>query len=225
MEHLVSPDIFGKGVRGFFTGKDPGVDLKRISEIISIGREKIYMPMQRHTDKVVMLDSDSEPKIGDAVVVSRKGMIIGVQTADCLPILVYDAGSHVVAAVHAGWRGTAAAILRKTMRTMRDRFASSPSEILIAIGPGIRACCYEVGYEVMDAVRRATGEGKYFEKRGEKYFLDLPSANRYQALSDGVPGENIWTSDECTYCLPDRYYSYRFAKGPTGRQGGFIGIV
>ncbi|HXX57100.1 MAG TPA: polyphenol oxidase family protein, partial [Thermodesulfovibrionales bacterium] len=144
---------------------------------------------------------------------------------DCLPILVYDAGSHVVAAVHAGWRGTAAAILRKTMRTMRDRFASSPSEILIAIGPGIRACCYEVGYEVMDAVRRATGEGKYFEKRGEKYFLDLPSANRYQALSDGVPGENIWTSDECTYCLPDRYYSYRFAKGPTGRQGGFIGIV
>ncbi len=225
MEHVISPEIFGKGVKAFFTGKDPGVDLQRISEIISVGKEKIYMPLQRHTDRVVVLDSGREPKIGDAVVARGRGTVIGVQTADCLPILVYDAVAHAVAAVHAGWRGTASAILKKTIKTMGDRFASSPSEIVMAMGPGIRWCCYEVGYEVLEAVWKATGEGEYFKTKGEKYCLDLLSANRYQALSEGILKENIWVSGECTHCLPDTYYSYRFAKGPTGRQGGFIGIV
>jgi len=108
---------------------------------------------------------------------------------------------------------------------MRERFSSSPSEIVIAMGPSIRRCCYEVGYEVLEAVRQATGEGDYFVTRGERYYLDLSAANQYQALSDGILKENIWISGDCTHCLPDMYYSHRFAKGPTGRQGGFIGIV
>jgi len=225
MERVIFPEIFGRNVKALFTSKHPGLDLERISEIVSVEREGIYTQTQKHTDTVTVLDTDRKPRIGDAIVTRERGIIIGVQTADCLPILVYDTGACVAAAVHAGWRGTASAILRKTIRTMRERFSSSPSEIVIAMGPSIRRCCYEVGYEVLEAVRQATGEGDYFVTRGERYYLDLSAANQYQALSDGILKENIWISGDCTHCLPDMYYSHRFAKGPTGRQGGFIGIV
>jgi len=173
---------------------------------------------------VLLLDS-FEPRIGDAVITDRQGVLIGVQGADCVPILLYDRRTHATAAVHAGWRGTAAEIMKKTIGAMGERFSSSPSDITMAVGPAIRWCCYGVGYEVIDAVRKVTGAGDYFIVRADKYCLDLPAANRYQALSAGVLPENIWMSDDCTFCRSERYYSYRFAKGPTGRQGGFIGVV
>jgi hypothetical protein len=108
---------------------------------------------------------------------------------------------------------------------MAARFYSRPSDIIVAIGPSIRWCCYEVGHEVIDAITKATGEGEYFKSKGGKLCLDLQTANKIQALSMGVSDKNIWLSGECTYCLPDRYYSYRYAKGTTGRQGGFIGLL
>jgi YfiH family protein len=224
METLISPKIFDSRVKALFTGKTPGADLRRISEIISVGKQNIYMPIQKHTDKVLLMDS-FEPKIADAVITDRRDVLIGVQGADCVPILLYDRRTLATGAVHAGWRGTAAEILKKTIKAMGERFSSSPSDIVLAIGPGIRWCCYSVGHEVMEAVKKVTGEGDYFRAGGEKNCLDLPSANKYQAISTGVRPENIWMSDECTFCLPEKYYSYRFAKGPTGRQCGFIGIV
>lgn len=224
METLIFPKIFGSRVKAFFTGKTPGADLLRISKIATINIKNVYLPIQKHTDKVLLLDS-FEPRIGDAVITDKKGVLIGVQGADCVPILLYDRRTHATGAVHAGWRGTAAEILKKTIEAMGDRFSSSPSDIIIAIGPGIRWCCYGVGHEVIDAVTKATGESDYFKITGEKYRLDLPAANRYQAISAGVLPEHIWLSDECTFCQNEKFYSYRFAKGPTGRQGGFIGIV
>jgi YfiH family protein len=211
-------------VKAFFTGKTPGVDPQRISNIASVSRQNVYFPIQKHTDKILLLDT-FEPRIGDAVITDRKGVVIGVQGADCVPILLYDKRTHATGAAHAGWRGTAAELLKKSIGAMGSRFSTSPSDIVIAIGPAIRWCCYGVGYEVIDAVKKASGAGDYFMIKGEKYCLDLPTANRYQAISAGVPPENIWMSDDCTYCFPDKYYSYRFAKGPTGRQGGFIGVV
>ncbi len=224
METLIFPTIFGGAAKGFFTGKTPGVDLQRISEISAIGKKHIYLPIQKHTDKVLLLDS-FEPRIGDAVITDRKGVVIGVQGADCVPVLLHDRRTGAVGAVHAGWRGTAAGILKRTIEAMASRFSSSPSDIALAVGPGIRWCCYEVGYDVLEAVKKATGAGDYFITRGEKYCLDLPAANRYQAVAAGVLPEHIWMSDECTFCENEKYYSYRFAKGPTGRQGGFIGVV
>jgi YfiH family protein len=224
MERIISPELFGYGLKAIFTGKTPGVDLRRIARIVSVEKKNIYMPIQRHTDTVSIVDADLTPKVADAVVTRTKGILIGVQTADCVPMLLYDGGAHVVAAVHAGWRGTASGILRKTISVLTDRFCSSPSQITIAIGPSIRGCCYRVGSEVIEAVKKATGEGNFFRTRGETNLLDLQSANRYQALSMGISEKNIWLSPECTHCLPDKYYSYRFAKGPTGRQGGFIGM-
>jgi YfiH family protein len=221
---IIVPEIFGNKIVAFFTGRKVGADNLRLSGILSIENRKIYMPIQKHTDKVLILDSDLDRKIADAVVTKRKDVIIGVQTADCVPILLYDAKAHAIGAVHAGWRGTAARILNETIRSMEDRFSSSVSNILVAIGPSIKGCCYNVGYEVIEAVDTATGKGDYWTKKGEKYFIDLPSVNKQQAVSSGIPPENIWISEDCTFCLPEKYYSYRRAKGPTGRQGGFIGL-
>ena len=109
---------------------------------------------------------------------------------------------------------------------MSEGFGSLPPDIRMALGPSIRWGCYEVDREVKDAVCEASGEGEYFiEGRDGKYSVDLCSANIYQALSAGIPEENIWSSDECTYCNPGEYYSYRYDKVIRGSQGGFIGIV
>lgn len=225
MHRLISPEIFGRGVTAFFTGKDPGAGPQAISRILNISPESIYLPIQKHTDKVLYLDTSMEPRIADAVVTDRRGVLIGVQTADCVPVLLHDPGQGVVGAVHAGWRGTAAGILKETIRFMLERFACRPGNILVAIGPSIRGCSYEVDYEVYDAVSRATGEGAYHTKRGGKYHLDLAVANWLQALSADVPATNVRTSPDCTFCNPERFFSYRYAKGSTGRQGGFIGML
>ncbi|MCL4458054.1 MAG: peptidoglycan editing factor PgeF [Nitrospirae bacterium] len=230
---IVIPPIFnGSHVTAFFTTKASGCDKDAVSKIAGIAANNIYLPVQKHTDKVLAVDYELEPKIADAVITDRKGILIGVQTADCVPVLLYDAKRRIAGAVHAGWRGTAAGILKNTIQAMTDRFYSSPDDILIAVGTGIRWCCYNVGYEVVEAVEKVTSSElgvkrskDYIIKKGEKYCLDLPTANKYQALSSGVPADNVWMSEECTSCLPEKYYSYRHMKGVTGRQCGFIGIV
>lgn len=242
-EPIIIPPIFsGFPVKAFFTTKTSGCDKDTVSKIAGIASSNIYLPIQKHTDKVLIVDYDVEPKIADAVITNRKDILTGIQVADCVPILLYDMQKNVVGAVHAGWRGTAEGILKNTIKTMVERFYSSPAHTLVAIGPAIRWCCYGVGYEVIEAVAMATGNTDadrrrrigtvpapklkdYIIKKGEKYCLDLPTANKYQAISSGVKPENIWVSDECTFCLPEKYYSYRYAKGTTGRQCGFIGIV
>lgn len=225
METLISPEIFGNHVTAFFTGKSPGIELDRISEIAFIDKQKIYLPLQKHTDKVLLLDSDLSPRIADAVITNDKGILIGVQVADCVPVLLCDLRKSVFGVVHAGWRGTAAGILKKTIRAMCDKFSSLPDDIMMAFGPSIRGCCYYVGHDVLEAVIGVTGDGEYHIQKSDTYCLDLTLANKYQAISVGIPEKNIWVSGECTYCYPDRFYSYRYAKGHTGRQGGFIGIL
>ena len=136
---------------------------------------------------MLVLDSDLSPRIADAVITGHKGILLGIQVADCVPVLLYDVKRNVIGVVHAGWRGTAASILKKTIETMRERFSSFPIDIKIAIGPSIRWCCYHVGYDVLESVEKATGNGEYHINRGGAYCLDLASANKYQAVSAGVP--------------------------------------
>lgn len=224
MNRLIFPEIIKGHVVAFFTGKDPGADPEGIGKILKIKREDIYMPLQKHTDKIILLESPSEPKIADAVITKKKGLLIGIQVADCVPILIYEKDKGVIGAVHAGWRGTAEGLLKKTIEAVMDKFVCGPEKFSVAMGPSIKGCCYSVGHEVLRAVERTTGKGEYYLKKGGKYCLDLPSANKYQAMSLGVPESNIWISEDCTFCRPDKYYSYRYAKGPTGRQGGFIGL-
>lgn len=225
MNTLICPKIFGDSVKAFFTEKSVGADAENISRLLSIRTENIYIPIQKHTDGVLILDDDFTPKIADAVVTRRRGILIGVQVADCVPVLLYDRKKSVIGVVHAGWRGTAAQIVKKTIAVMIKKFKSLQDDIIIALGPCIRGGCYQVDFEVKDSVCRATGDGEYCIRKGKKYFIDLGSANMIQAMSLGIPGGNIWLSSDCTHCNPDRYHSFRYSKQYNGSQGGFIGIL
>ena len=225
MNNLICPDNFN-GVRAFFTMRSLGSDISRISNILSIEEDDIFFPVQRHTDNILVIGSDLKPAIADAVVTDRKRLLLGVKVADCVPILLFDRKRAIIGAVHAGWRGTAAQIIRKTIRLMMEDFGSSPLDIAVALGPSIRKKCYHVDREVKEAVCYATGEGDYYtEDINGKYCIDLSTANILQVQSLGVPVENIWSSDECTFCNPEKYYSFRYRKDGNGRQGGFIGIL
>lgn len=221
-EVIITPELFEKEhVRAFFTGREPGVNRDKIARIGGIKKESLYTPIQRHTSEVTIIDSVKAPVVADAVLTEKKGLMLGIHVADCVPILLYDKRIGVIGAVHAGWRGTATGILMNTIKIMTERFSSNPSDILVALGPSIRWCCYGVGYDVKEAVEEVTGEGEYILYRDGKYCLDLPSANKYQALKMGILLQNIWVSEVCTYCDHERFYSYRFSKD-SGRQGGFI---
>ncbi len=225
MNTIIIPDNLNRRtLKAFFTTKKAGTDSNTISHLTGTSESNMYMPVQKHTDNTHVLRFDPGQKIADAVLTRRKNVLVGVAVADCVPILLYDHVRMVCGAVHAGWRGTANTIIKKTVSIMLKQCYSDPSDILVAIGPAIRWCCYHVGGDVLDAVVSSTGTGDYFEKRDGNICLDLPMANKTQAVNMGVNEENIWMSDECTYCSPHKYYSYRYAKGPTGRQGGFIGM-
>ncbi len=225
MNRLIFPDIIKNHVTAFFTQKDTGADLDYISKIFKIRKDNIYMPIQKHTGRIVFIEPSFKRKIADAALTKEKGILLGVQVADCVPILMYEIKEGVSGVVHAGWRGTSEAILKKTILAIKEKYSGRPENIMIAIGPSIRGCCYEVDHDVLSAVRQATGEGEYFSEKSHKYCLDLAAANKYQALSMKIPESNIWISDECTFCSNEKFYSYRYARGPTGRQGGFIGRI
>lgn len=215
---------FSNGVKAFFTRKSPGMNIDEICHILSIKRNNVYLPIQKHTDTVHVIRAGIDQKIADAVLTNRRDILIGIQVADCVPILIIDKKKYVVGAVHAGWRGTAAQIVKKTIRLMSEHFGSLSEDIKIALGPSIRWSCYYVGQEVKDAIFEATGKGEYYLQRDGGYCIDLASANVCQAKSVGIPEENIWISHECTYCNPNEYHSYRYTKNLNGAQGGFIGI-
>jgi YfiH family protein len=221
---IIPENIRAEGILAFFTDRHIRTDIKSLSALTGIPEASIFLPEQRHTDRVVVIGDRLRTAEADAVLSDRRGILIGVRTADCLPLILYDRKRQVVGAVHAGWRGTARGILKKTLMEMVNRFSSVPIDIFIASGPSIRWCCYEVGVEVAEAVMAVTGEGDYIETRDGKIYLDIPSANRYQALSFGVPQENIWLSEDCTCCLPDKYFSYRRNRTEE-RQAGLIGLM
>ncbi|MCX8070438.1 MAG: peptidoglycan editing factor PgeF [Thermodesulfovibrionales bacterium] len=182
----------------------------------------LYMSIQRHTDLVIDINKSTLPQIADAVITSEFGTFLGVKTADCVPILIADKRQSVISAVHAGWRGTAQSIVKKTIKNMITNYGCKNTDLMVAIGPSIRMCCYEVGEEVYLQVKEATGEGEYFRKGKDRYFIDLQMANKTQLLELGV--KNIWISDDCTCCLKDKYHSFRRDKEMALRQYAIIGI-
>jgi len=221
---VIVPDNLKYGaISAFFTERAEGIDGKVPGRISGYPETDIFSPLQRHTDTIINLDLSRDKTIADGVITSRKGVLLGISTADCVPILIYDPQKQVVGAVHAGWRGTSKGILKKALHSMSGAFGSMPANTLIALGPAIRWCCYDVGKDVLESVTDATGEGEYSITKNGKICLDLPSANMLQAIALGVPEENIWISKDCTYCCPERFFSYRFSK-TGGRQGAFIGI-
>ena len=150
---------------------------------------------------------------GDALLTRETGVAVSVRTADCFPILLADSRHRAVAAVHAGWRGTADRIVIHALERMRVEFGTQPQDAVAVIGPGIGACCYQVGEEV------ARRFGK--ESAGR---LDLAEENRRQLTGFGVPQEQIGTIAACTFCDPARFYSWRRDRETAGRMISYIRI-
>jgi YfiH family protein len=210
---------------------------------------------QVHSDIIHCVDSagvaaSHDPLTGDGLITATPGILLAIQTADCLPVILVDAKRRAVGVFHAGWRGTLKRIVEKGVGQMQHRFGTRPRDLKAAIGPGIHGCCYDVGEDVRgkfesqfsyagklfremkesDPVRdkypllfltaRAPGHGEL----PNKIFLDLVEANRQQLLEAGVPPRNIESSPLCTNCNNDLLFSYRSEKGKTGRMMGVAGI-
>jgi polyphenol oxidase len=206
---------------------------------------------QVHSDLILLIESvPQEPITGDGMITATPGVLLAIQTADCLPVIVVDSRRRAVGVFHAGWRGTVQRIVEKGVGEMVRCFGSRPRDLKAAIGPGIHSCCYEVGEEVRakfgsqfeyaDALFREVKESdpvreKYpllfltarapgHSELPKKIFLDLVEANRQQLLATGVPKKNIEASPLCTNCRPEILFSYRAEKGNTGRMMGVVGI-
>lgn len=171
---------------------------------------QVFFPKQVHSDIIIELFTPHPPFSleGDAVITTLKGQTIGVQTADCVPILIAHRGKEIIAAVHAGWRGTLKNILYKTLMVLINKGLKA-KDLLLAIGPHIQASCYEVGEEVLGHLEDTFKKEPFLISKQGKFYLDLGKLNLFQAIEIGVKRENLWISKECTHCLADKYHSFR----------------
>jgi YfiH family protein len=170
---------------------------------------------QIHSDKVLIADRSGSAGEGDGLISNQPGITLSVRTADCLPILMADTRNRAVAAVHAGWRGTILEIVPKTLQAMADHFGTRPDDLVIAVGPGIGDCCFEVGPEV--AIQFA----KLFPERtdlDQKTKVDLVETNLRLLGRNGGSVRQIATSGLCTFCRPDLFHSYRRDRDAAGRM-------
>lgn len=169
---------------------------------------------QIHSDCVIVADREGVLGEGDALVTNLNGLAISIRTADCYPILLADRKNEAIAAIHAGWRGTAARIVSRTLERMRENYKTNPREVVAAIGPGIGGCCYEVGDEV----------AREFGFPGRTH-LDLLIENRKQLVDCGVPAKNVEALNVCTFCDAERFFSFRRERENAGRMTSFIRIA
>jgi purine-nucleoside/S-methyl-5'-thioadenosine phosphorylase / adenosine deaminase len=203
---------------------------------------------QIHSDVIHLFEgSANDPCSGDASITNRPGLLLAIQTADCVPILLVDPQKRAIAAIHAGWRGTLARIAAKTIGKMQMHFATNPRDLLAAIGPSIGPCCYEVGTEVATQfLSQFPDAPDYFDefRTGDEpnpiqwlnmmppghqpppkgVLLDLRKANRSQLLIAGLRPQNIHTIDLCTACRPDLLFSYRKQGPASGRLMSVIAL-
>jgi YfiH family protein len=213
---------------GASAASNPLVQMNRIRFMAAAGAVgwPVLKLKQIHSGTVLVMEDTSaaaEAVEGDAAITSLHGVLLSVQTADCVPILLADLQARAIASVHAGWRGTAARIVERTVVELGRRYQVSPTDIVVAVGPHIGVCCYEIGEEVVGAVR----DGSAIERRPEwpKAHLNLGEANRRQLLSAGIPEKHIDLSSLCTRCREDLFFSYRRDGVRTGHMVSIIGIA
>ena len=186
---------------------------------------------QVHGDGIKVLrtndDAANSDEKFDSLVSNLDNVLVGVKTADCVPVLIGDTKTNAYAAVHAGWRGTVQSIVRKSVEAMREEFGTDPQDIVCAIGPAAGCESYEIGNDVIEAFADNFDEsGKYFKATSEGHALvDLHSANENQLLGLGVPAENIFKAPYCTMARTDLFFSYRVEKKLFGKTGRLMSVI
>ncbi|MBS3907102.1 MAG: peptidoglycan editing factor PgeF [Syntrophaceae bacterium] len=197
---------------------------ERIAETFGFEPSRLILLIQIHQDRILLL-KDVFPSLPplleyDALITNIPNLFSGILTADCIPIFVVDRKKRAFAVIHAGRQGTAMHITKKVLRKMKEEFGSSTGDILIAAGPSIGPCCYEIDEKVFqkewDVFSKPKTEGRWA--------LDLLRVNRAQMKEEGIKENQIFRVDLCTRCHNDLFFSYR-GEGRTGRQLSFIGII
>ena len=212
--------------------KLPG-DWNAAAESFGIGPDRLITLHQVHGETIVQIDAQGlaagavDPRTleADAMVTDAPGIALGIETADCVPVLLFDPGIPAVAAVHAGWRSTVKKIVAKTAERMGVEFGSSPRRMRAAIGPAIGPECYEVDGPVMGPVRETFPFWQEIAtpRSEDRWSLDLAKANARELIRIGLPEENIHVLGLCTSCRRDLFYSFR-CEGRTGRMLSVIMI-
>jgi YfiH family protein len=204
--------------------KDNMCDLKGA---VGIHDGRVVTMKQVHGDRIVEVRDRSLKEAGEAdgIVTGEKDIFLGVLTADCVPILVVAPGKKLAAAIHAGWRGSLAGIVFKTVRLFLDEHNILPSDLEVALGPSIDACCYEIRDDVAKPLIERWGHlaETAIQTRDQKSYLHLRNLHQAILRRAGVPQSQIFQIGPCTSCTTEDFFSYRKAKKETGRQISFIG--
>lgn len=220
----VSEGAFRSLNLGLSSGDAREVVLKNraiLCRAIGIEPTQLVLSHQVHGDAVLIAERGGSYDAFDAHITNRAGVFLAVSVADCTPILIYDPTHNAIAAVHAGWRGTAKSILYKTLLKMHETFGTEGNDCYAFIGACISGEAYEVGEDV---ARHFPKQVKRYDDARGKFLLDLKAANRLQLEDFGVPHEQIEVSPHCTYLEHDRFFSFRYDKGKTGRMLAVIGL-
>ncbi len=206
---------------------------KLLAEVLRISPQDIILPRQTHQTNILHVDADffnlSESQRSarlegiDALITSQPKVCIGVSTADCIPILLYDKFHHTVVAVHAGWRGTVERIAEKAIAAMQQIFGTQPEQLTAVVGPGISLENFEVGEEVYEQFLQQGFNMMRIARHYAKWHIDLPLCNRLQLIETGLSPENILMSGICTYRQHNDYFSARRLGILSGRI--FTGIM
>ena len=216
-----------------YTGDEPAIVLAHqdlLCQYLGIPRGHLIIPYQTHSCNVLtinemflQLSADARHALlqeKDAVITSLSGLCLCVSTADCVPVLLHDPVHGVIAAVHAGWRGTVENIVSHTLQVMRETYATLPEEVYAIIGPCISLDAFEVGIEVYDAFADAgfdMAQIAQWHPEKEKYHIDLPMANRLQLMAAGISAEAIHDCAICTYTHHRDFFSARRLGIKSGR--------
>jgi len=200
----------------FRVGDDPE-SVRRNRELIARGlglqESRCARPEQVHGDSVLPTDSPGDHEAADGLVSSSRDVWLCVHVADCVPVFVFDPGLTAVGLAHAGRRGTAAGITANLINVFKSSFQCAVSQLIVALGPSVGPCCYELDYATASQLRPDC-----ITERHGKSFFDLWEANKLQAMGTGIRQDNIVLPPACTSCRADLFFSHRAHRGRTGRQ-------
>ncbi len=195
------------------------------------GEYQLATAWQVHGDGVKIVNTqadvdDSEERF-DGLVSQMPGVLVGVKTADCVPVLIGDTKTRSFAAIHAGWRGTVSSIVVRAIEKLQKEYGSEPQNMIAAIGPAAGCENYEIGQDVIEAfAANFEGSAKYFAPTKEGHArVNLHLANKDQLISCGVPLDSIHTAPYCTMDRPDLFFSYRLEKKKYGKTGRLLSVI
>lgn len=235
----VSPYPFASLNLAFHTGDiDKNVRKNRelVSSAFDLDLANWVAGKQIHGDRIMVITGEERGNGAkeystaledtDALITNLSDVVLTSYCADCVTILLYDPRQKVIGIAHAGWRGTVERIGVKTLEKMQEVYGSSPKDCLIAIGPSIGPCCFEIDKKIVELWQKNFPNWPEVirAKKPENWLINLWETNRRQFLEIDVPAEKITVSELCTFCGKDLFFSYRAEKGNTGRMAAFISL-